>query len=122
MTQPMHILLVDDQPKGLESLDYRLKSAGYRTTLAENGELGVQAARADPPDLVILDVSMPELNGFQACRALKTLRPELPVVMFTGKADPADKFWATECGADAFIVKPADPATVMQTLTQLLER
>ena len=122
MTQPLHVLLVDDQPKGLESLDFRLKHAGYRTTFAQNGELGLQAARTDPPDLVILDVSMPELNGYQACRELKKLRPDLPIIMFTGKSDPADRFWASECGADAFIVKPADPAVVMQTLTKLLER
>ena len=122
MTQPVHVLLVDDQPKGLESLDYRLKHAGYRTTLAQNGELALQVARSDPPDLVIMDVSMPELNGYQACRELKKLRPDLPVMMVTGKSDPADRFWASECGADAFIVKPADPATIMQTLTQLLRR
>jgi DNA-binding response OmpR family regulator len=120
VTQPVHVLLVDDQPKGLESLDFRLKRAGYRTSLAENGELGLQLARTDPPALVILDVSMPELNGYQTCRELKKLRPDLPVIMFTGKSDPADRFWASECGADAFIVKPADPALVMQKLTELL--
>jgi DNA-binding response OmpR family regulator len=106
----------------LESLDFRLKHAGYRTTLAHNGELALQAARTDPPDLVVLDVSMPELNGYQACRELKKLRPDLPVMMVTGKSDPADRFWASECGADAFIVKPADPALIMQKLTQLLGR
>jgi DNA-binding response OmpR family regulator len=122
MTQPQHILMIDDQPKGLESLDFRLKRAGYRTTLAQNGELGLQAARSDPPDLVVLDVSMPELNGYQTCRELKKLRPTLPVIIFTGKSDPADRFWATECGADAFIIKPADPAIVMQKLAELLGR
>jgi DNA-binding response OmpR family regulator len=120
VTQPLHVLLVDDQPKGLESLDFRLKRAGYRTSLAENGELALQLAKRDPPALVILDVSMPELNGYQTCRELKKLRPDLPVIIFTGKSDPADRFWASECGADAFIVKPADPAVVMQKLTELL--
>lgn len=122
MTQPLHILLVDDQPKGLESLDFRLKRAGYRTSMAENGELGLQLAKSDPPALVILDVSMPELNGYQTCRELKKLRPTLPVIIFTGKSDAADRFWASECGADAFIVKPADPAVVMQKLAELLGR
>jgi DNA-binding response OmpR family regulator len=120
VTQPVHVLLVDDQPKGLEALDFRLKRAGFRTTLAENGELALQVARSDPPALVVLDVSMPELNGYQTCRELKKLRADLPVIIFTGKSDPADRFWATECGADAFIVKPADPAIVMQKLTELL--
>lgn len=122
MTQSLHVLLVDDQPKGLDSLDLRLKRSGYRTSLAQNGELALQCAKTDPPDLVVLDVSMPELNGYQTCRELKKLRPDLPVIIYTGKTDPADRFWASECGADEFIVKPTDPALVMQRITQLLGR
>ena len=120
MSEPVHILLVDDQPKGLEALEFRLKRAGYRTTIAQNGELGLESARRDPPQAVILDVTMPELNGFQTCRELKKLRPDLKVIFLTGKTDPADKFWAMECGADDFITKPIDPALVMQRLSVLL--
>jgi len=122
MTQPLHVLLVDDQPKGLDSLDLRLKRGGYRTSMAQNGELALQSAKSDPPDLVVLDVSMPELNGFQTCRELKKLRADLPVIIYTGKTDAADRFWASECGADEFIVKPADPGLVMQKIAQLLGR
>lgn len=122
MTQPLHVLLVDDQPKGLDSLDLRLKRGGYRTSLAHNGELALQSARSDPPDLVVLDVSMPELNGYQTCRELKKLRADLPVIIYTGKTDAADRFWASECGADDYVIKPADPALVMQKIEQLLGR
>jgi DNA-binding response OmpR family regulator len=122
MKQPKLILLVDDQPNAIEALEFRLKRSGYRTITAQNGELGIEAARKELPDAVILDVSMPELNGFQTCRALKKIRPELPVIMLTGKSESADRFWASECGADEFFVKPTDPAVVVSKLSELLER
>jgi DNA-binding response OmpR family regulator len=122
MTQPLHILLIDDQPKGLEALEFRLRRAGYRTTIAQNGELGLASARADAPDAVVLDITMPELNGYQTCRELKKLRADLPVIILTGKNEPADRFWALECGADEFMTKPIDPAVVQQKLAQLLRQ
>jgi DNA-binding response OmpR family regulator len=122
MTEPIHILMIDDQPKGLEALDFRLKRAGYRTTIAQNGELGLECARRDPPQAVVLDVTMPELNGYQTCRALKKLSEGLPVIILTGKTDAADRFWAMECGADDFINKPIDPAVVLQKLAGLLHQ
>ena len=118
----LHILLVDDQPKGLEALEFRLRRAGYRTTIAQNGELGLEAAKKDPPQAVILDVSMPELNGYQTCRELKKLRADLPVIILTGKNDNADRFWALECGADEFLTKPTDPGVVLQKLAHLLRQ
>jgi DNA-binding response OmpR family regulator len=121
MTSPRHILLIDDQPRGLEFLDFRLKQAGYRTTIAQNGELGLESARSDPPQAVILDVTMPQLNGYQTCRGLKQLHKDLPVIILTGKTEPADRFWAMECGADEFVTKPIDPAIILQKLAQLLD-
>jgi DNA-binding response OmpR family regulator len=120
MTQVKQILLIDDQPKGLEALEFRLRRAGYRTTIAENGELGLESARKDPPDAVVLDITMPELNGYQTCRELKKLRPELPIIILTGKSEPADRFWALECGADEFMNKPIDPALVLEKIGQLI--
>lgn len=122
MTQPSLILLIDDQPKVIEALQFRLNRAGYRTQTAQNGELGLESARAEVPAAVILDVSMPELNGYQTCRELKRMYPELPVIMLTGKSEAADRFWAAECGADEFFVKPIDPAIVLQKLGELLRR
>jgi DNA-binding response OmpR family regulator len=120
MKDPVHVLLIDDQPKAIEFLEFRLRQAGYRTTLAQNGELGLQAVRLDPPAAVVLDVTMPELNGYQTCRELKKLRPEMPVIILTGKTEAADRFWALECGADEFLTKPVDPAVVLQKLVGLL--
>jgi DNA-binding response OmpR family regulator len=120
MKEPVHVLLIDDQPKAIEFLEFRLRQAGYRTTLAQNGELGLQSVRLDPPAAVVLDVTMPELNGYQTCRELKKLRPEMPVIILTGKTEAADRFWALECGADEFMTKPVDPALVLQKLVGLL--
>jgi DNA-binding response OmpR family regulator len=122
MNPILHVLLIDDQPQALEALDFRLKRAGYRTTTAQNGELGLQIVRDDPPHAVILDITMPELNGFQTCRELKKLNKDLPVMILTGKSDPADRFWALECGADEFLTKPTDPALVLQRLAALIRR
>jgi DNA-binding response OmpR family regulator len=120
MNKPAHVLLIDDQPKAIEFLEFRLRQAGYRITLAQNGELGLQSARQDPPAAVVLDVTMPELNGYQTCRELKKLRPDLPVIILTGKIEAADRFWALECGADEFLTKPVDPAVVLQKLAGLI--
>ena len=120
MTRTRHVLLIDDQPKGIEALEFRLRRAGYRTSIAHNGELGLEEARKERPDAVILDVTMPELNGYQTCRELKKMQSDLPVIILTGKSDPADRFWAMECGADEFLNKPADPAVVLEKLVQLM--
>lgn len=122
MTDAVHILLVDDNPKGLEFLDARLKALGYRTTIANNGELALEAFRKDEPQLVVMDVTMPELNGYQACRELKKMNREVPVIILTAKNDPADKFWAFQSGANEFLNKPIDPAVVVERIGRLLGR
>jgi len=63
---------------------------------------------------------MPEVNGYQACRAMKRIAAAIPVLILTAKTDPADKFWAFESGADAFLNKPIDPALVVDKLRELL--
>jgi len=120
MKESPRILVVDDTPENLDFLGNRLRALGYRTTVVTDGARAVESVREDPPDAIIMDVMMPEMNGFQACRAIKRERPELPILILTGKSDPADRFWAMECGADAFITKPADPAAVVERLVALL--
>lgn len=117
-----HVLLVDDNPMGLEILEVRLKALGHRTTIAQNGELAIACVERDRPDIVVLDVTMPELNGYQACRAIKRIDKDIPVIILTAKTDPADRFWAMQSGAAAFLNKPIDPATVIQKVTALLEQ
>lgn len=120
MNESPRILVVDDTPENLDVLANRLRALGYRTTVVTDGARAVESVRDDPPDAIIMDVVMPELNGYQACRAIKRERPGLPILILTGKSDPADRFWAMECGADAFMTKPADPAVVVERLVALL--
>lgn len=122
MTQPLHVLLVDDRPSSLDSLDKRLQRTGYRTSIAHNAEVALQTARVDPPDVAVLDVSMADQNGYETCRELKRLLPELPVIMYIEAACANDRSLADECGADELIYQPADRALVMQRIVQLLAR
>lgn len=115
-----HVLLVDDNPKGLEFLDLRLKAIGHRTTIAHNGEVAIGIVERDKPDIVVLDVTMPEVNGYQACRAIKRIDAKIPVIILTAKTEAADRFWAFQSGADEFLNKPIDPALVVQKITALL--
>jgi two-component system alkaline phosphatase synthesis response regulator PhoP len=118
----VHVLLVDDNPKGLEPLEARLKALGYRMTIAQNGEVAVSRFGQDRPSIVVLDVTMPEMNGYQACREMKRLDARVPIIILTAKSDPADRFWAFQSGADAFLNKPIDPNVIVQQMATLLRR
>jgi len=123
MTQvTARILLVDDTPECLSFLDARLRALGYFTSIVHNGAQAIESVARDRPDLVVLDISMPEVNGYQACREIKRLAAGLPVLVLTAKTDPAHKFWALESGADDFLTKPIDPALVVQHVRTLLEK
>lgn len=120
MKPDQHVLLVDDNPAALEFLEARLKASGYRTTLAQNGETALEQVRREPPAIVLLDITMPELNGYQTCRQIKLLNKEIPVIVMTAKTEKADRFWAFQAGADEFVTKPFDPIVMMQRIAQLL--
>lgn len=116
------VLVIDDDVIERELLRRCLASAGYRVFSATNGEEGVTLARENTPDLIVLDVVMPRLNGFQTCRRLRAL-PETaatPVLMLTSKDQAADRFWAEEVGVSAFLTKPVDVAELLQTARTLL--
>lgn len=117
-----HIMMVDDNPQLLEFLDYRLKALGYRTTTLNGGEAALERILHDPPQLVILDVTMPEINGYQLCREIKAHDKRIPIIILTAKADPADRFWAAQAGADAFLNKPIEPSAVIERVAALLAR
>lgn len=116
MTQALHVLLVDDRPSSSDSLGSRLERSGYRTSLAPNTEQALVAAQSDPPDVAVLDVSTPEGIGFETCKALKQLLPQVPVIIYSGSKI------ANACGADEIIEAPADRGLVMQRIVQLLAR
>jgi CheY-like chemotaxis protein len=122
MRSGIHVLLVDDNPKALEILELRLKTLGHRTTIAQNGEIALGLVERERPDVIVLDVTMPEMNGYQACRAIKRIDPQIPIIILTAKAEPADRFWATQSGADEFLNKPIDPAVVVEKILLLASK
>ena len=104
------ILIADEDSEVLGLLKRRLSSAGHAIETVRDGDRAVAAIESNKPDLVILEVILPGLNGYQVCRKIRDT-PEiqsLPVIFLTNKSEPADRFWANELGARAFIVKPFD--------------
>jgi len=103
-----HILIIDDSLSECYLLRHMLERHGYRVSEACNGKEGVQVAAVQQPDLVIMDVVMPELNGFQATRELsKNMRTaNIPVVIYSAKDQDVDKMWARRQGAIDYWVKP----------------
>ena len=115
------ILVVDDSPTERHNLNEILTRAGYQLTFAFNGEEGVAKARGEKPDLVVMDVVMPGLNGFQACRTM-TQDPEtqhIPVILCTTKNQETDKIWAVRQGAKAYVTKPVDGADLLKKIAAL---
>ena len=117
------VLVIDDDPDQRRLLGRMLEAAGWRVETAADGEAGVRLAAARPPAVIILDVMMPRLNGYQACRQLKAspATASIPVVMVTAKDQPADEFWAREVGADAYVAKPVDITALAALLDRLVK-
>ncbi len=102
------ILIVDDSPTERAFLEALLTKAGYSTVLATSGEEGVEKAKAELPDLILMDVVMPGLNGFQATRAIsrEETTKHIPVFICTTKDQETDKIWGMRQGAKDYLVKP----------------
>jgi DNA-binding response OmpR family regulator len=100
------ILVVDDEEAILLGVGDLLASEGYRVSTARDGREALERFAADRPDLVLLDVMMPEMSGYDVCRAIRRTDPVTPVVMLTAKAEEVDKVVGLELGADDYVVKP----------------
>ena len=114
------ILIVDDSPTETYKLTGVLEKNGHSVITAENGEQGVATAKAELPDLVLMDIVMPGLNGFQATRQLSKApeTSEIPVVIVTTKDQETDRVWGMRQGAKAYLTKPIDEKQLMQTISQ----
>ena len=104
------ILIVDDEQDIVESLQFVLEAAGFECYCAYNGEDGLNLAREVLPDLIILDVMMPKINGFKICRLLKYDKKyqNIPILMVTARSQNEDKLIGEETGVDEYITKPFD--------------
>lgn len=123
MTQP-HILIIDDSLAETRIFSALLEKHGYRTSVACNGQEGIEVAKALQPDLILMDVVMPLLNGFQATRELSRTKEtaHIPIVVCSSKSAPTDRIWAMRQGAKAYLIKPVDSKTLLNTITPFLPR
>jgi len=117
------ILLVDDETALVDLMKIRLEANGYDVLTAGDGQLALDKARADIPDLIILDLMLPKIDGYQVCRQLKSDEKykHIPVLMFSARAQEADKKNGEEAGADGYIVKPFDPPALLSKIKELLK-
>jgi DNA-binding response OmpR family regulator len=117
------VLLVDDEDLILEMLSDILRSAGYEALTARDGAEGLARARAEQPDLIILDVMMPKLDGLKVARLLKSDRnySHIPIIILTAKAGASDPELVRQAGADCYLTKPVDADLLIRHVKRLLE-
>lgn len=118
------ILIVDDEPDMMEAIKFRLEESKYEVLMATDGEEGLKRAREEKPDLIILDLIIPKVNGYDICRKLKLDEKYkgIPIVMFTARHQPDDIRFGFAQGADAYVVKPFDPKILMGKISELLKK
>ena len=118
---PARILVVDDELPIVELLSYNLKRANYEVLIARDGEEALRVAREEQPDLVILDLMLPRLDGLEVCRALRRER-DVPIVMLTARDEEVDRVVGLELGADDYVVKPFSVRELLARVRNVLHR
>jgi DNA-binding response OmpR family regulator len=118
------ILIVEDEKDILQLVKLYLEKDGYRTVAAMTGPEGLRLVKSERPDLVILDLMLPELDGLEICKKIRTARETalLPIIMLTAKAEEADTVVGLELGADDYVTKPFSPKALVARVKALLRR
>ncbi|OGP13045.1 MAG: DNA-binding response regulator [Deltaproteobacteria bacterium GWA2_54_12] len=122
-TQP-RVLVVDDEPDILNLLEYNLKRSGFQVLLAKDGPEAIEAVKAHRPDLVLLDIMLPDMEGTEVLRSLKSFEStaSIPVIMLTAKGEELDKIVGFELGAEDYITKPFSPRELILRVKAVLKR
>ncbi len=117
------ILVVDDEIDIVKVVEARLKHAGYEVLVVHDGQEALDRARKEKPDLILLDVMLPKIDGYKVCRMLKfdEKYKNIPIIMFTARAEAPDAKLGLETGADAFITKPFQHEVVLAKIKELLK-
>jgi len=118
---PKKILLVDDEPEILEICRDYLKASSYEVVSARDGARGLSAFRRERPDLIVLDLMMPEMDGLDVCRAIRR-ESNVPIIMLTARVEETDKLIGLELGADDYITKPFSPRELVARVKVVLRR
>lgn len=117
------ILLVDDEKDLVETLSFRLEANDYEVIAAYDGHEGLDKAKKEKPDLIILDLMLPKMDGYKVCRILKfdEKYKNIPIILFTARAQESDKKLGEEVGADTYITKPFEPQILLEKIKALLK-
>lgn len=115
------VLVVDDSDTDRKSLEQICSGAGYVVLTAKSGIEAVAKAKSERPDAILLDVIMPDMNGFQACRSLTSTAEtkNIPVILVSSKGEKTDKVWGEEQGAKGYVTKPYTPDQILSQLRAL---
>jgi two-component system phosphate regulon response regulator PhoB len=118
------ILVVDDEPEAVELLEFNLKQAGYVVSTAGDGAEALKRARSQTPDMIVLDVMLPEMDGFEICKSLRldSSTAKIPIIMLTAKAAEIDRVLGLELGADDYLTKPFSPRELLLRIKKILGR
>ena len=116
------ILIVDDEPDAVELIEFNLRGADFRTATAMSGDEALKKAREILPDLIVLDLMLPEVDGLEVCKILRrdTATSSVPIVMLTAKAAEVDRILGLELGADDYVTKPFSPRELVLRIKRLL--
>ena len=116
------ILIVDDEAQMVEMVKMRLEAAGYKTLCAYDGQEGLEKAKKEKPNLIILDLMLPKMDGYKVCGLLKNdaRYAKIPIIMFTARVLDEDIALGKELGADDYITKPFDPALLFGRIKELI--
>ncbi|MCX5679064.1 MAG: response regulator [Candidatus Omnitrophica bacterium] len=117
------ILLVEDERDLSTAMVFRLEANGYTAITAYDGQDGLKKAKKEKPDLIILDLMLPKMDGYKVCALLKgdTRYSKIPIIIFTARAQDDDMKMAKEVGADAYITKPFEPETLILKIKELIK-
>ncbi len=115
------ILIVEDDPNLLEALKYNVRKEGHDTVTAIDGVQAIEVARANKPDLIVLDIMLPKMSGFEVCRILRK-EMSVPILMLTARDDEIDKITGLDLGADDYITKPFSMRELLARIRAILRR
>lgn len=118
------ILIIDDEPDVIDILAMNLKSAGFSVLTAESGVAGLNKARMEMPHLIVLDLMLPGMSGFEVCKALRkdAATAKIPIIMLTAKSEEVDRIVGLELGADDYVAKPFSPREILLRIQSVLRR
>lgn len=115
------VLVVDDEPKILKVIEHSLRREGYEIHTAMDGQQALEAAERIKPDLIVLDLMLPKINGFDVCRKIKSQR-DIPIIVLSARSDEVDKIMGFTLGADDYQTKPFSPAELVLRVKAVLRR